>query len=253
MLRLISTNIRFENPDDGENNWPNRKPLMLEMFSQEDPCLIGTQEGRQPQLQNLNEGLERHNLIDQHREWITERMYPCIFSSEEVKILESGDIWLSETPEIAGSKSFDSMFPRLCTWIKGQKEAKEFYYFNLHLDHIKDSTRLAQAQVLIHQIQSKFDQDIPLIIAGDFNQCANSSLKEFILERLPKLRDPYSEFNQEERTTYHKFSGENTDGCRIDWFLVDEKLKVQDCRILDFNRNGSYPSDHFPVFCSIAL
>ena len=80
-------------------------------------------------------------------------MYPSLFvRSEQMSVKKSGDIWLSETPLIAGSKSFKSAFPRLCTWasvmwfqVEGDKSKGEpLFIVNCHLDHVLEETRIRQ-------------------------------------------------------------------------------------------------------------
>ena len=60
MIKLISTNIRFKNEFDGLNHWDLRKLLLQEKIEKYDPLIIGTQEGREPQLREL-ENLIKYN------------------------------------------------------------------------------------------------------------------------------------------------------------------------------------------------
>ena len=83
---------------------------------------ICTQEGRKPQLMDAESLLKDYSHAFKERSWIEERMYPCIFISKSWNVLGSGDRWLSETPEVPGSKSFESMFPRLMTYAKVQNK-----------------------------------------------------------------------------------------------------------------------------------
>ena len=113
----MTSNIRFEHEADGLNNWQiavisgGRKVLKTKEVE-----LLGTQEGRRPQ-KNANDILSHLEIVCSHRDWIPERMYPCLFiNKDKIKVVKSGDFWLSETPNVAGSKSFSSSFPRLCTW-----------------------------------------------------------------------------------------------------------------------------------------
>ena len=155
-LKLITSNIRFSNPSDGAHDWPFRLPLLVDLYKNFGADILATQEGRIAQLKELDEKLLDLILIDSHREWIDERMYPCLFINPQTIYLErSGDVWLSETPEIAGSKSFDSTFPRLCTCAEVTliSSDKKLMIVNTHLDHILGSTRIKQVEVLIDKIK----------------------------------------------------------------------------------------------------
>src|SRR4051812_17055879 len=99
-LKIATANIRFENVTDGHHSWENRRPLLQKIINGFHPDILGTQEGRETQIKSLASGLTL-NLIDSHRQWIQDRMYPCLYINEEqLKVLRAGDIWLSETPQV---------------------------------------------------------------------------------------------------------------------------------------------------------
>lgn len=259
-MKLITSNIRFENPSDGMNSWPHRINFLSELLNSEKPVIIGTQEGREGQLRQLESKLIHHRLIDNHRSWIDERMYPSLFINETiVEVIESGDIWLSETPNVPGSKSFNSAFPRLATWVSITHllSKENFLVVNCHLDHLDTNTRLKQIQVLVSEVQ-KIKEEKSVIIMGDFNDSPQSIVRKEI-SKCPKLNlyDPWEKFNLPEETTYHKFLGENVDsefGSRIDWILTDKKIEALNMKLLKGrSEENILPSDHYPVLLEINL
>lgn len=249
-LKIMSSNIRFDNPHDGERAWPHRKELLYHSILDFSPAILGTQEGREPQLRELEEGIEKYTLIDQHRDWMEERMYPCLFIDEDqIDILNSGDIWLSETPEIAGSKSFESAFPRLCTWARCiyKDSKKEMLAANVHLDHVKDITRFEQIRVLSETIRKVMKQGDSLILMGDFNESPEGQVRAHLVESFPELYDPWIFLNKKEESSHHTFKQPITEGARIDWILAHKSLEAFDIFLDKYEKNGLYPSDHFPV------
>ncbi|WP_372654858.1 endonuclease/exonuclease/phosphatase family protein [Halobacteriovorax sp.] len=253
MLKVASTNIRFDNPADKPNDWAGRKELLTGLLNKFSPDIIGTQEGREPQLKDLESLLSAHKLIDLNREWIDERMYPCIFvNPKTIDVIDSGDIWLSETPFAAGSKSFESAFPRLCTWIQARviETGKDFFYVNTHLDHVLGTTRKEQIQVLINEITKKNSLNLPVVLTGDFNESPSESVREVIEKDWQELYDPWQHLGRAEETSFHKFDGKNIDGSRIDWILVDKSFSVKTIQIVKDHEGEIYPSDHYPVFAS---
>ena len=163
-------------------------------------------------------------LIHGHREWITERMYPCLFiNTKSFKLVESGDFWLSETPEIPGSKSFKSAFPRLCTWALLSKNDVLFYVFNCHLDHILDSTRLEQSKVLCEQIKKINSTNLPIVLCGDFNESPQENVRSQIDSEL-SLQDTFTAEDEKSEGTHHRFDGNNTSTARIDWILKSDSI-----------------------------
>jgi endonuclease/exonuclease/phosphatase family metal-dependent hydrolase len=241
---IITSNIRYSTQDDGDHAWDFRKHILAEILNQHDPFILATQEGRQTQILSLRDLLPNFTLIDGHRQWIAERMYPSFFVNQKMgQVLASGDFWLSETPHIAGSSSFGSMFPRLCTWMRLNFLSHTLLVANTHLDHVKDETRERQAEVLCREIKKLKRENDTLIILGDFNASPESRTRQIIMQEFPELRD---DWDQPEESTHHPFCGTNPNGSRIDWILSNfpEKVKIA----LDkTHQSGIWPSDHFPV------
>jgi endonuclease/exonuclease/phosphatase family metal-dependent hydrolase len=254
-LSLISCNIRFDNPADGQNSWDSRRDFLAQTLLLHQPVIVATQEGRMGQLQELENLLEME-LVDQHRSWIKERMYPSFYIKRGYfEFLASGDLWLSETPEIAGSKSFNSAFPRLMTWVHLQlkNSTQQLLLVNTHLDHIKISTRLGQMKVLAKEIKRIWHPSVPLIIMGDFNDSPFSPVREQLLREFNMLTDAWQLFNEKEESSHHAFQGEIQNGSRIDWILTDRRLHLSACWMDKSSQDGMYPTDHFPVVCKLKL
>lgn len=251
-LKIITSNIRFSNPSDGAHDWPYRLPLLVDLYQNFGPDILATQEGRIGQLKELDEKLPELILIDTHRNWIDERMYPCLFiNPQTISIERSGDIWLSETPAIPGSKSFDSAFPRLCTWaeVTFKSSGKQLMIVNTHLDHILNSTRVQQTNVLINEIKKINDRD--LIIVGDFNESPLTSIKSHLMDAF-ELKDPWTEKNYPEETSHHGFSGlETIAGDRIDWILIPRNFECSNLVMDKRSVKNVYPSDHYPILATV--
>ena len=249
----MTSNIRFEHEGDGQNNWPNRRNLWKKIIEEKEIELLGTQEGRRPQLNNANEILSHLEIVDSHRDWIPERMYPCIFiNNNKINVIKSGDFWLSETPGVAGSKSFNSSFPRLCTWALIKKDSFYFYVFNCHLDHMLPETRNAQSKVLTEQMKKINENNYPIILMGDFNESPSESVRKNINQKF-ELTDTFENSGIQEQGTHHKFSGNNKETSRIDWILISNHFECQEFEICKNKEGDHYPSDHFPIFAKLAI
>lgn len=248
-ISVVSSNIRFANPADGPNDWPHRRPYWLQVINAASPDILGTQEGREGQLRDLAQGIPHLTMLESHRSWISERMYPCLFVNEKkFEVLDSGDIWLSETPYVAASKSFESVFPRLCVWarLKLRESNTVFTVVNTHLDHVQQETRIKQASVLVQEVK-KIIQG-PLILMGDFNESPRTMIKQSFLDEL-NLLDPWVEKGLQEESSHHNFQGQSTPGDRIDWILVQPQFEVIDIRLVKNSfEGGIYPSDHYPLW-----
>lgn len=255
-LCLISCNIRFDNPADGQNSWTYRRDFLAQTLLKHSPSIIATQEGRFQQLNELKILLKDFEIIDQHRSWIGERMYPTIFiRKDSFEYINSGDVWLSETPDVAGSLSFGSTFPRLLTWAKVQikNSDKNLLIVNTHLDHVKAETRLAQVKVLAQAIKRLLDSTCSLVIIGDFNDSPDSPVRAEIINQFPDLQDAWKLFNAVEESSHHSFMGEMPKGARIDWILVDKKIEVTSSMMEKSCKDNFYPTDHYPIIAKIKL
>lgn len=254
-LKIISSNIRFENPEDGANDWPHRKGLLSKIINDFDTDILVTQEGRKPQLLELENLIPNLKLIDSHREWISHRMYPCIFiNPDKIQVINSGDIWLSKTPYENGSSSFDSAFPRLCSWasIKVLKSKKGFMIINLHLDHVKAQTRSSQIKVCLKEIDKINSKNLPYILAGDFNESPFEDVRSIINSSWTQLIDPWQILKKAETSSHHKFNDNLKSGNRIDWILTDKnEFDIIDISFDEASENGVYPSDHLPLKLSL--
>ena len=257
VLSICSANIRFENPADGQNDWPHRRSFLCEILNSRGLDLLGTQEGREPQLRDLENRLTDLILCDQNRQWIEERMYPCIyFNPKTIDVQDCGDIWLSKTPYTPGTKDFDSAFPRLSSWVRAthKESQKKFFYINCHLDHVKEETRIEQARVLCEEVGKHIKEGESLILTGDFNSSPLGPVRKVIEDHFSDIRDPWFDFKLTEESSFHKFDGKDPTGeaTRIDWLLHSSHWKANQIELIKEQRNGQFPSDHFFVHSTLS-
>ena len=249
-LKVISSNIRFDEPTDEKHLWQNRRPILSECLLQFTPDLIGTQEGRHPQILELENELDPLSLVCSHRKWIEKRMYPCFFyNPNTIEVLQSGDIWLSGTPEVPGTFFIDSIFPRLCTWLLASWKQQKTLLFaiNTHLDHQLTKTRQKQIEVLLSEIQKIRPLEALVLLMGDFNERPGDPVYQKVQLAPIPWRDPWIEHDKKEEESYHNFKGKLKDGHRIDWLWADKRLRCKEIFLDKFSENGIYPSDHFPL------
>lgn len=255
-LTVLTINLRRESQEDGRNNWPNRRDLVARLVREVSPQAFGTQEGRRPQIASLSERLEQYRISDRHRVWDPERFYPCVFyRPDALEVLDSGDRWLSETPEVHASKSWGSAFPRLATWarLRAKGDGAGFVFACAHLDHVEARAREGQASVLAALLEGLDPGMRRVVLVGDFNDVPGSAPYR-ILTR--SLRDAWRVRNESagEQDTWHGFRGEAGSGRgRLDWILVGRDVGVLDAEILRTSYGGAYPSDHYPVLAVLEI
>ena len=102
-INLMTYNIRYDNPKDGENAWPNRKETLLNQILFYQPDIMGTQEGLEHQINYLDENLKSYKYVGVARADVKEKgkgEYSAVFYNvNKFKDLKSGTFWLSDTPD----------------------------------------------------------------------------------------------------------------------------------------------------------
>ncbi|CAG7637589.1 endonuclease/exonuclease/phosphatase family protein [Paenibacillus allorhizosphaerae] len=258
-MRVMTFNLRYAAADD--QPWEKRRPVMKELLLNEQPDVIGTQEGLLQQIADLETNLPAYGQIGVGREGgnIGEHM-AVFYKKERVKPLEHNHFWLSDTPHVIASASWGNKIPRMVTWVRFQdlQTQKTFYFVNTHLDHESPGSREKSAQLLLDTFQT-FDPEIPVILTGDFNSWTDSTVyKKLTGAGAGNLTDAFLDAKQRANDTLGTLHGykDPTGGRpthRIDWILYRGKINVIRGEINTFSKEGQYPSDHFPVAVDIVL
>ncbi|MEX0977823.1 MAG: endonuclease/exonuclease/phosphatase family protein [Pirellulales bacterium] len=255
IVRVMTFNIRYGTADDGESSWDKRKELLVDTIRNFDPDLLGTQEVLAMQVDFLVEHLEDYTLVGVGRNDGKRRgeFAAALFKSRRFEPIDSGNFWLSETPETPGSKSWDSSLPRIVTWVKlrdRQADGKEIYFVNTHWDHRGQVARVESGK-LIRKWLSEHARGTSVIMTGDLNVTdSHEGFRALVSdEGEPRLADVYRQVHPEphpEEASSHGFSGRKN-GRRIDFILATPDWKASEATIDRTNRDGRYPSDHYPV------
>lgn len=170
-FRLMTYNIRFDNPDDGLNAWPYRKAHIAQMVKFYGVDLLGLQEALHHQLRNIMNMLDGYEYIGVTRDdGDTLGEYSAIlYRTARFQLQFTGTFWLSETPD-KPSLGWDAACKRVCTWaiFKDRNTGKTFAMFNTHFDHVGKDARRNSAKLLLNRITAIAD-NLPVIITGDFN------------------------------------------------------------------------------------
>jgi endonuclease/exonuclease/phosphatase family metal-dependent hydrolase len=257
--RVMTFNIRYGTADDGVNRWDNRKEFLAATIKAFDPDLIGTQETLGFQRDYLAEQLPGYDVLGVGRDDGKEKgeMMALYYKRQRYEKLAGGHFWLSEMPDKAGSKSWDSSLPRMVTWIKLRDrltgDSPPILFLNTHFDHRGPQARLKSAELLRRQVGS-LAEGCAVIVTGDFNSGEASGPYQALFgevrgEKSP-LVDCYRIAHPERAAnegTGSGFKATSTGGARIDWIACSREWKVLKVEIDRTEREGRTPSDHFPV------
>ena len=252
-LRVMSFNVRLPTDDDGANRWEARRELAADTIAAADPDLIGTQELHKAQGDWLVARLPRYAWFGRDRRGGHDDEHMGVFyRSDRLRVVDSGDFWLSDTPDVPGSVSWGHPFPRMATWALFERiaDGRRFYLFNTHLPYRDedDAARERGARLLAGRIAA-LPADVPVVVTGDFNAVPDSPAHAALTERLHDAWTTTASRSGPD-ATFHAFSGKADR--RIDWILV-RGFEVREASTLEAceGNDGRCPSDHFPVLAEL--
>ena len=263
---LATYNIRLKTTVDDQrgDGWTQRCPYVANLIRFHGFEIFGTQEGFAEQLDDLKTKLPGYEYIGAGRDDGKKKgEHSAIFyDTNKFKLLESGNFWLSPTPDRPGL-GWDAACVRICTWgvfqIKGTKF--KFVYYNLHMDHIGVTARAESAKMILKRIKED-KHKLPAILSGDFNINQNNDGFKLI-DNSGILNDSYrvAQFRYLNMSTFNAYepAGLGMDE-RIDHIFVTKDFTVEKYgELTDVYRtettdaNGKKtarahtPSDHYPI------
>lgn len=260
-INVMSFNIRYDNPEDGINNWHKRKDKVGQMLNFKNCDLIGTQEVLHNQLQDLQILLPNYEAIGVGREdGVTKGEYSAIFyKKDKFTAIDQGTFWLSETPNIPGSKGWDGACERVATWVhlKDNESHKEFLFINTHLDHVGTEARKKGVD-LLQQKAFELSKGLPIIATGDFNAEPSSDVIANITDtskanywvHTKDLASSVEGLNW----SFHDFDKlELSKRELIDYIFVTPSILVKNYEVLPILYKNKLVSDHAPVIAKVQL
>ena len=261
-MRACSFNLRgVVKNDKGTRNWKHRKNIVANFIRKYDIDIIGTQESAVKQFPAFNKLLPDYAYFGESSLGKKDgRVINLIlYKKSKYKLHENATLWLAPTPK-EKTKILDSAEPRTVTYGKfsDNKTGKIFYVFSTHLDHRGKKAKPEQAKYLM-DIISKTTNGVPYILVGDFNSGDNSKVIRHIKSQQGILdaRDVSKKEPINMPHTFNAFKGHtqkgNKDAKRIDFVFLSSPSEVNSYEVSDYNENGVYPSDHYPILCDIIL
>lgn len=246
-LRVMSFNVRTMTGNDGLNDWPHRRDLFADTVRQLKPDVIGTQELYKAQGDDTIERLPEYTWFGRDRFGDHRDEHMGIFyRKDRLKVVETGDFWLSDTPDKVASITWGNVFPRMVNWALFERTSdhKRFYLLDTHFPY-RDQDEDARSRSA-HEIAAwiaKLPTNVPVILTGDFNTGPDSETHKALTATFKDawIAAPKHEGPAE---TFHDFSGKATK--RIDWILY-RGVKATSVRTVTVSKDNRYPSDHFPV------
>jgi endonuclease/exonuclease/phosphatase family metal-dependent hydrolase len=259
-MRVMTFNIRFDNPADGLNAWVNRKQKVADVIRFHKADIVGVQEALVTQLRDLENLLPDFAWCGVGRSDGKEggEFSAILYRKSRFQMIDNRTFWLSETPDVPGSKSWDAAITRIVTWakLKDRSTGKKFFAINTHFDHVGQRARVESALLILKKIEG-IAKKTPFVLTGDFNiQRDNEAYRTIAAGtaavRLADARTVSKNGHFGGDSTWNAFK-ELEPGRTIDYIFVREGVKVFEHGVLSDRWNGLWASDHLPVIAEIAF
>lgn len=260
-LNVMSFNIRLNIAVDSLDAWPYRKDKVASQILFHEVHLLGVQEALHDQMADLRERLPQFKSLGGGRDDGKEKgEYSAIFyDTTRLQVLQTKMFWLSETPEIAGSKSWDAAITRIVTWAKfrDKKTKKIFFAFNTHFDHKGEVARRESAKIVLKKIR-EMAANMPVICTGDFNaEPAQEPVMVIMDKSNPLHLIDSKEISQTPHYgptgTFSAFRSKERNDQPIDYIFLKGKWKVLKHATISQTWGGRFASDHFSVLATLVL
>jgi endonuclease/exonuclease/phosphatase family metal-dependent hydrolase len=263
-LRVMTFNIRYDNPEDGVNAWPNRRDRVAGLVRFHGADAIGVQEAEAHMLRELDVRLPGFARVGVGRTDGREEgeFSAILYRTARLELLASGTFWLSPTPEVVGSKGWDAAIERIATWARFRDRASgcTYVHLNTHFDHIGERAREESARLIRMQLSSlaSGNPGMPVVVTGDLNVPPTSTAyRTLTRDTIAGAIAPLADAFVATRTPHYGPTATWTEfkaiepGQRIDYVLVSPGVAVEAHGILSDRWDDRFPSDHLPVLAVV--
>ena len=250
-LKVMSFNVRTPADTAPQKRWPDRRAALVATIRTAHPDVMGTQELVKEQADYLAAQLPDYQWFGEGRRGGHGDEHMGVFYDSKALALEqSGNFWLSDTPDVPGSISWGNLFPRMVTWglFRRVTDGRRFYLFNTHLPYREEDEpqRVRGAQAIVAHLKT-LSPDIPVVVTGDFNSEPGGPTYAAFTTALQDARTQVAAPHGPKKT-FHDFTGKPT--TELDWVLV-RGFKARSFATLDGRVDGILPSDHFPLLVEL--
>jgi endonuclease/exonuclease/phosphatase family metal-dependent hydrolase len=253
-LKILTYNIRYDNPGDGENSWANRRVWLCEQVKQVNPDLFGIQEGLISQVTFLDSAFSDFRHIGVGREdGKTKGEFSAIYYNvKKFRVLKQSTFWLSPTPAKV-SVGWDAALERICTYglFQDMASGQRFWVFNTHFDHMGVQARKNSATLILQKIRALNKSNYPVILTGDFNSGTGNEPIKIITAQLQDSKVADKNMSMGPDGTFNGFDAKKPATERIDFIFTGYGAKAVDYQVMRESRDGRFASDHFAVIAEI--
>ena len=252
-IKVISYNVRYNNPNDGKDIWENRRSTIVNLIKNENPDFLGLQEVNHSQLLFLNSNLSNYSFVGVGRDdGKTKGEYsPIFYNNNLFDLIKSDTFWLSSTPDKI-SVGWDASMERICTYavFKSKTNKKNIWVFNTHFDHIGMEAREKSADLIISVINKLTEPEDYVVLTGDFNLLDDSKP---IMNLQSNFNDTNKNLEKTDKSygTFNNFKLNFVSKSRIDYVFEKNFKLINSRHIIVKTPEGRWASDHHPILAKL--
>lgn len=245
-IRIASFNIRTSRGRDWGDRWSRRRTSCLEAIRGFAADVVGLQEVRPDQCDDLRAAFPDASLLGDGRDTDGGGERAAVLVAPGSWTVESSETrWLAPPPSQPGSVGWDAGLARVVTLVRLHSGGIRIGVANTHFDHQGAVAREQSAALIASWLGTENDR--AWIIVGDLNDQPGSAPLHTLAEAgyvdcLPP----------DAGGTEHAFSGA-TDRTRIDYVLTGPGVRTVTARIGYERPFGRLPSDHWPVVADLVI
>ncbi len=258
LLRCCTFNIRLKNDGDDKAGfgWNVRRDRVANYIREKAIDVVGMQEVLHPQLLDLLERLPQYDYVGVGRaDGKTRGEYsPIFFLKDKFEVLDKGNFWLSETPDVPGSKGWDAAIERIASYakLKDKTTGKIFMAVNTHFDHVGVMARRESAKLIMRKIQ-EIVGNRPAVVTGDFNVTEDDEAYVTMTTDAFRMNDAYHMTANHTGTvyTFQNFLRISPLECgKIDFIFLTPAIRVKHSHI-EVQSPENILSDHNPHWADL--
>lgn len=203
-FQVVSYNIRYNNPEDGIDNWDKRRETVAETIFQPENDIIGLQEVLYGQLEYLQNRPEATN----YESWGQGRddgeyageFSPILFNTNKFTRYQGEMKWLSETPDTP-STGWDAACRRIVTLahLLCRENGARVTVLNTHFDHQGKVARENSVKIIAEFVRKYKANGNAVVVLGDFNTTPRDPIlkpfKDLLKDACPRKWRRKSTFN----------------------------------------------------------
>ncbi|WAR60539.1 hypothetical protein PtB15_9B478 [Puccinia triticina] len=249
LLKVATFNIRYS-PLTANNtaSWARRVPLIVDQIKWEAPDIVALQEVLEHQYIDLKDQLipSQYASVGVGRnDGVTRGEYvPLFWKTDRFKALSVNYFWLSDKPDVPGSRGWDAAEPRMVTLLTLQPRATgqsqddpsnlPFFVMNTHFDNAGVKARTESAKLILKKANElTAAKGQPVLLMGDLNspreetayqvltgkaadQPAHRATDQFFKDCGAEVGRPFGAHN----ATFTGFQHDPEDAMKIDYIMT---------------------------------